>query len=85
MKKFLLSAASLVALTNAVLAADLPSRKEPVIPPPPPPMWTGFHVGVNAGGIWNNNNSIQVNTWPLDPQLATLPIFWAPLTHQSLI
>lgn len=79
MKKFLLSAASLVALTNAVLAADLPSRKEPVIPPPPPPMWTGFHVGVNAGGIWNNNNSIQVNTWPLDPQLATLPIFWAPL------
>ena len=80
MKKILLSAISLAALTTSALAADLPSRKAaPVIAPPPPPMWTGFHVGVNAGGIWNNNNSIQVNTWPLDNEIA--PIFWAPLSR----
>ena len=37
MKKILLSAVSLVVLTGSALAADLPSRKAPVLPPPPPP------------------------------------------------
>jgi outer membrane immunogenic protein len=63
MKKIALSAVSLAALTTSVLAADLPSRKEPVIAPPPPPMWTGFHVGLNAGGTWANNSSLNATTW----------------------
>jgi outer membrane immunogenic protein len=39
-------------------AADLPTRKAP--PPifvPPPFTWTGFYIGVNAGGVWNTGNS----------------------------
>jgi len=76
--KTIKAAASLLILSStAALAADLPSRKEIVAPPPPTLSWTGFHVGVNAGGIWNNNNSIQVNSWPL---VAGLPeVYWAPL------
>jgi outer membrane immunogenic protein len=79
MKKQLISAVSLAALTGSALAADLPSRKEAVIPPPPQLSWTGFHVGVNAGGIWSNNNSINVSTWPIAGDAASLPLFWAPL------
>ena len=77
MKKIPLSAAALAVLTGSAIAADLPSRKASVIAPSPAPMWTGFHVGLNAGGIWNNNNAIQVSTWPLENGMA--PSFWAPL------
>lgn len=76
MKKLLPAVSAFVALASPLLAADIPSRKEVVLSPPSP-VWTGFHVGLNAGGIWNNNNSINVQTWPLDG--AYPPITWAPL------
>jgi outer membrane immunogenic protein len=44
-----LASAGAVALAGAALAA------EPLPPPPPPPpvfTWTGFYIGVNAGGHW---------------------------------
>ena len=63
MKKQLLAAMTLASLTGSALAADLPSRKEPIIAPPPPPMWTGFHVGLNAGGTWANNTTSNASTW----------------------
>ena len=47
-----LAIASLSAIP--ALGADLPYRKgPPVYTPPPPPIftWTGFYVGLNAGGI----------------------------------
>jgi len=33
-------------------------------PPPPPPPWTGFYVGLNAGGTWSNNSDLDVVTVP---------------------
>ncbi|WP_442753844.1 outer membrane protein [Methylocystis sp. JAN1] len=63
MKKIALSLAAFAVSAGAALAADLPSRKGPPIlppPPPPPPLWTGFYVGLNAGGTWANSNTINV-------------------------
>jgi outer membrane immunogenic protein len=57
MKKLLLSAISLAALSGSAFAADLPSRKEPVIAPPPPPMWTGFYAGLNLGGAVSTSSN----------------------------
>lgn len=68
MKKLLLSATSLALLAGTALAADLPSRKAPVLPPPPPPpMWTGFYAGLNAGGVWGNNAALNAQTWNVYP------------------
>jgi outer membrane immunogenic protein len=52
-----LKGVAIVALTAvgaiAAQAADLPTRKEaPPVFVPPPFTWTGFYIGVNAGGIW---------------------------------
>ncbi len=68
MKKSLISATviALALSAGAALAADLPSRKEaPVyVPPPPPPLWTGFYVGLNAGGTFGGSNSVSVVNAP---------------------
>ncbi|MCC3246400.1 outer membrane beta-barrel protein [Methylocystis sp. WRRC1] len=49
----------------ASFAADLPSYKAP--PPPPPPMmtWTGFYVGLNAGGTWGQSSSANLSSFAL--------------------
>lgn len=54
--KFTKIAAAAVAvstLAGSAFAADLPSRKAPVMVPPPPPVftWAGFYVGLNVGYI----------------------------------
>ena len=58
MKKIAFTALALAVSAGSAIAADLPSRKAPVMPPPPP-MWTGFYAGLNAGGLWSNNSSIN--------------------------
>jgi outer membrane immunogenic protein len=67
MKKLALSVAALAISAGAALAADLPSRKAPILPPPPPPppMWTGFYVGLNAGGAWSGNNGQYIGVGPV--------------------
>ena len=53
-----LKGVAIVALTAvgtvAAQAADLPTRKEAPVPVfvPPPFTWTGFYIGLNAGGIF---------------------------------
>jgi outer membrane immunogenic protein len=63
MKKLALSVAALALTAGSALAADLPSRKAaPILPPPPPPppMWTGFYVGLNAGGTWAASSNVNI-------------------------
>ena len=71
------AALMLGASSTAVMAADLPSRK--VAPAPvyvaPVFTWTGFYVGLQAGGVWDkvsiaNNNQFLFAT-PVFPGLAT--------------
>ena len=66
MKKILLSATALsLALTASAFAADLPSRKAPIAPPPPPMTWTGFYVGLNAGGTFGGSDNAYVTSAPV--------------------
>jgi outer membrane immunogenic protein len=68
MKKIALSVAALAISAGSALAADLPSRKAPpLLPPPPPPapLWTGFYVGLNAGGTWANSNLQTLGVGPV--------------------
>jgi outer membrane immunogenic protein len=50
--------AVLAITTSAAMAADLPSKAPPVAPLIPPPMfnWTGFYVGLFAGGAFSDGN-----------------------------
>jgi outer membrane immunogenic protein len=56
-KRRLLRGAALPALlASPAIAADMPVKA----PPPPPPTifsWTGFYVGLNAGGTWARSNA----------------------------
>ena len=61
MKKLLLATVALVALgaTVPALAADLAARPYTKAPAYAAPIynWTGFYVGVNAGGAWNQSDA----------------------------
>jgi outer membrane immunogenic protein len=49
-KKILLAAAVLTGLSASAFAADMPSRKAPVVAPvAAAPLWTGLYVGATAG------------------------------------
>ena len=58
MRKLLLAATALTAVSAPAFAADLPSRTTapaaPVAYAPPAFTWTGFYIGVNAGYGWSN-------------------------------
>jgi outer membrane immunogenic protein len=66
-----------VAFAQIASAADLP-RKAPVVAPPPPPSisWTGWYVGLNAGGTWGGEDiSVSsVPTFAVDPAINTFPV-----------
>jgi outer membrane immunogenic protein len=59
-------AALTVAGTVAAPAADLPTRKEAPAPVfvPPPFTWTGFYIGLNAGGIISSGSRSATLAFP---------------------
>jgi outer membrane immunogenic protein len=63
LRKILASTVTATALMGSAYAADLPSRRPPVafVPPVPIFTWTGFYVGVNAGGAFRANNNFNNN------------------------
>jgi outer membrane immunogenic protein len=53
---------------GAAYAADLPSRKAPPPPftaPEPVALWTGFYVGLNAGGTFGGSQSASISAGDL--------------------
>jgi len=78
LRRILLASAGAMALSGVALAAEpLPP---PPPPPPPPPQWTGFFLGINAGGTWSSNNNIDTAAFPV----AEFPGF-AALTNASAL
>jgi outer membrane immunogenic protein len=52
-----LALSALLAISAAANAADLPVRPAPApVYVPPPFSWTGFYIGGNIGGAWNQGN-----------------------------
>ena len=62
MKKLSLGCVALAALITApAIAADM-AVKAPYRAAPPVWSWTGFYIGVNAGGGWDNNDVVETAT-----------------------
>jgi outer membrane immunogenic protein len=61
LRRTLLASVGAMALTGAAFAADLPSRAPPPVFLPPPHIynWTGFYVGINAGGHFGSGSTTQ--------------------------
>jgi len=48
--------------TSVAVAADMPTKAPTALPPPAVYNWTGFYVGLNAGGAWGQSDVVtQVN------------------------
>jgi outer membrane immunogenic protein len=64
MKKLFLAGAAFAALiAGRAMAADL---RAPVYAVPVAPIgWSGFYVGLNAGGTWSSTNDIAISTVPV--------------------
>src|SRR5947209_540637 len=64
LRKILMTTVAATAMAGSAYAADLPSRRAPpvaYVPPIPIFTWTGFYVGVNAGGAFRANNNNAYN------------------------
>jgi outer membrane immunogenic protein len=63
-RRILLASAGAIALAGTAYAADLTPHPPPVMLPPLP-MWTGFYIGLNAGGTWSGNNNANIASVPV--------------------
>ena len=66
-KRLLITGAALMALIGtSAFAADMPLKAPPMVPGAVPAYnWTGWYVGLNAGGAWGNDpvdNTVASNT-----------------------
>jgi outer membrane immunogenic protein len=70
MKKLATAIATIALIGTPALAADL-ARKMPVKAPPPPPApvysWTGFYVGLNAGGTFGGDSNVALPSVDFGP------------------
>jgi outer membrane immunogenic protein len=66
LRRVLLASVGAMALAGPALAADLTRPPPPpvYVPPAPPPLWTGFYIGLNAGGTWSSNNTVDTSAFP---------------------
>jgi outer membrane immunogenic protein len=81
LRRILLVSVGAIALSGAALAADLTRPPPPpvYVPPPPPPLWTGFYIGLNAGGTWSSNNTVNVDSLAINnPAFVTAPLASLP-------
>ena len=62
MKSLVFASATLVAMSLAASAADLPRKAPPPAPPPLAPVydWNGFYIGVMGGYGWSDEASVTV-------------------------
>ena len=69
MKKILLGAAVAMLGIAPALAADMAPRYTKAPPPVAAAVynWTGFYIGANAGGTWDNNHSVDTLGLPVGP------------------
>src|SRR4051794_21475778 len=75
LRKLLLSSVAVTAMVGSALAADLPYRgppPAPYVPPVPIFTWTGFYIGVNAGGAFRVRNHFDNNVF--FPGVTTTPL-----------
>jgi outer membrane immunogenic protein len=64
MPKKLILALALLSAPVVSFAADLPVRYKPALKAPPLPQafsWTGFYVGLNVGGAFDNSDRVDVS------------------------
>jgi len=61
MRRLVLTLLATTAFAGAAMAADMPARMATKAPMAPPPYnWTGFYVGLNAGGSWGTQDNALV-------------------------
>jgi outer membrane immunogenic protein len=59
--------ATALAVSSTAYAADLPVKAPMVAPVAPAPSWTGFYLGLNAGGAWGLTST---QSWVMSPNIA---------------
>lgn len=62
MKRLALTGTLILSLAGAAAAADLPTRKGPILVAPPIFTWTGAYVGAQAGYSWGRDRTTEFFT-----------------------
>src|SRR5262245_31806653 len=81
LRRIFLASAGAIALSGAAFAAE----PAPPPPPPPPPVWTGFYIGLNAGGTWTSSNTIDVVTVPIAAVPPAINVFPVPTSRAAAL